>query len=82
MNYNVNIYGGGDIESIIRDLKKLAQKLKDNQHDDLTGDGFEAGTLTIFLGEYVAESPTPEASDIVVCTEEAFEIWKAQKNKS
>lgn len=51
MNYNVNIYGGGDVKDIIQDLRLLAQKLEDNQHDDLRGDGFETPTLRIELDE-------------------------------
>lgn len=80
MHYNVNIYGGGDVKLIIQDLRKLAQKLQDNQHDDLTGDGFETRTLVLELNDGVEESPMPEASEKVVCTDKAFEIWKAQNN--
>ena len=52
MNYSVNIYGGGDVKQIIEDLRSLAQKLEDNQHDDLTNDGFEVETLMLELTEY------------------------------
>jgi hypothetical protein len=80
MNYNVNIFGGGDVQLIVQDLRKLAQKLEDSYHEDLRWDGFETGTLVMELGDYVEEPSTPEATETVVCTEEAWKTYVDIKN--
>lgn len=51
MEYKVDIYGGGDIKQIIQDLRELANKLEEYQHEDLSGDGFETPTLRLELSE-------------------------------
>jgi hypothetical protein len=79
MNYSVNIYGGGDVKQIIKDLRFLAQKLEDNQHDDLTGDGFEAETLTLELSSATNDDELPKATETVVCTEDAWKAYMALK---
>ena len=52
MKYSVNIYGGGDVQSIINGLRELSNLLLHNIHKDLNGDGFETKALIMELSNY------------------------------
>lgn len=81
MNYSVNIYGGGHVESIIESLRELADKLEADQQTDLRDDGFETEALVMDLSEFEESEPMPEPVQHVVCTDKAFELWLAQLPK-